>query len=61
MNRRIKLNCGTSLVVQWLRFRLPMQGVRVPSPVRDLSSHMPHSRKTESRSNIVTNSIETFF
>ena len=61
MNRRIKMNCGTSLVVQWLTFHLPMQRVRVPSLVRDLSSHMPHRQKTESRSNIVTNSIETFF
>ena len=32
---------GTSLVVQWLRLRLPMQGVRVQSLVRELRSHMP--------------------
>ena len=32
---------GTSLVVQWLRLRLPMQAVRVPSLVGELRSHMP--------------------
>ena len=34
---------GTSLVVQWLRIRLPMWGIRVPSLVRKLRSHMPWS------------------
>ena len=48
-------------MVQWLRFRLPMQGLWVPSPVRELRSHMPHSQKPkpESRSNTVTDSIKT--
>ena len=32
---------GTSLVVQWLRIRLPMQGTRVQSLVWELRSHMP--------------------
>ena len=27
---------GTSPVVQWLRIRLPMQGMWVPHPVREL-------------------------
>ena len=31
----------TSLVVQWLRIRLPMQGMRVPFLVGELRSHMP--------------------
>ena len=31
----------TSLVVQWLRIRLPMQGTRVRSLVGELRSHMP--------------------
>ena len=31
-----KLKIGTSLVVQWLRIRLPMQGPWVPSLVREL-------------------------
>ena len=31
---------GTSLVVQWLRIRLPMQGTRVQSLVGELRSHM---------------------
>ena len=38
---------GTSLVVQWLRLRLPMQAVRVPSLVGELRSHMPRSQKTK--------------
>ena len=32
---------GTSLAVQWLRIRLPMQGLRVRSLVRELKSHIP--------------------
>ena len=32
---------GTSLVVQWLRIRLPMWGTRVRSLLRELRSHMP--------------------
>ena len=35
-----KITPGTSLVVQWLRIRLPMQGTRVRSLVRELRSHM---------------------
>ena len=35
------LRTGTSLVVQWLRLMLPMQGVRVQSLVGELKSHMP--------------------
>ena len=38
---------GTSLVVQWLRLRLPMQGVWVRSLVGELRSHMPPGQKTE--------------
>ena len=43
-NKRI--NIGTSLVVQLLRLRLTMQGVRVQSLVGELRSHMPHGQKT---------------
>ena len=32
---------GTSLVVQWLRIRLPMQGTGVRSLVGELRSHRP--------------------
>ena len=32
---------GTSLVVQWLRIRLPMQGMQIRSLVGVLRSHMP--------------------
>ena len=39
--------CGTSLAVQWLRLRLPMQGVWVRSLVRELRSHMPCGQKTK--------------
>ena len=38
-----KVRKGISLVVQWLRPHLPMQGTQVPSPVRELRSHKPHS------------------
>ena len=31
---------GTSLVVQWLKIRLPMQGTQVQSLVGELRSHM---------------------
>ena len=49
------LNCWSeiSLVVQWLRIRLPIQGTRVRSLVRQLRSHMPqgnlslHTASTE--------------
>ena len=48
-------------MVQWLRFRLLMQGLWVPSPVRELRSHMHNGQKPkpELRSNTVTNSIKT--
>ena len=36
-NRRIKI--GTSLVVQWLRIGLPMQGVQLSSLVGELRPH----------------------
>ena len=35
-----KLKAGTSLVVQWLKLQLPMQGAWVQSLVRGLRSHM---------------------
>ena len=41
----VKLNLGTSLVVQWLRICLSMQGVWVRSLVGELGSHMPHGQK----------------
>ena len=52
---------GTSLLVQWLRLHLPMQGVQVQSLARELGSHMPCGRKTKTwnRNNILTNSIKT--
>ena len=34
---------GTSLVVQWLRIRLAMQGMQVRSLVGELRFHMPQS------------------
>ena len=36
----LKCKFGISLVVQWLRIRLPMQGTRVRSLVKELRSHM---------------------
>lgn len=41
------ITLGISLVVQGLRFLLPMQGVRVQSLVGKLRSHMPHGQKTK--------------
>ena len=38
---------GTSLVVQWLRIQLPLQGVRVQSLVRELTSHIPCGQKKQ--------------
>ena len=57
----LNLFLGTFLVVQWLRLHLPMQGVQLPSLVRDLRFHMPCSQntKTENGSNTVTYSIRT--
>ena len=52
---------GTSLVVQWVRFRFSMQGEQVWSLVRPLGYHIPHGQgtKTQNRSNVVTNSTKT--
>ena len=52
-----------ALVVQWLRFHLPIQGLRVQSMTGALRSHMPWSQETKhktNRSNILTNSRKTF-
>ena len=35
-----KIDGGTSLVVQWIRVRLPMQGAHVQSLFRELGSHV---------------------
>ena len=43
----LKTELRTSLVAQWLRLRLPMQGMWVRSLVGELRSHMPHSQKTK--------------
>ena len=44
-----KSQTGTSLVVQWLRLRLPMQRVQIRCLVRDLRSHMPRGQKTKTK------------
>ena len=51
---------GTSLVVQWLRHYLSVQGVWVQSLVRELRFHMTQRKKpkTCNRSNVVTNSTD---
>jgi len=36
-----------SLVVQWLKFRLSMQGEGVPSLVGELSSYMPPAKNSK--------------
>ena len=55
------LTTGTSLVVQWLRLHLSMQGVKVPSQVGEPRSHIGcgQKNKTQNRNNIVTSSIKT--
>ena len=50
---------GTSPVVQWLRLRLPVQRLCVPSLVRELGSLWLKKTKHKKRSNVVTNSIMT--
>ena len=45
-NCLFNIHTGTSLVVQWLGLRLPVQGVKVRSLIGELGSHMPHSYKT---------------
>ena len=60
-NYRWKLFVGTSLAVQWLRLCFPKQQVGVWSLIRELRSYKPHSqntKKTQNRSNIITNSIK---
>ena len=42
---QLKNSEGTSLVVQWLRLRLPLQGLQVQSLVGKLRSHMLCSQK----------------
>ena len=36
----------TSLIVQWLKLPIQMQGLQVQSLVRELRSHMPCGQKT---------------
>ena len=43
LTKHIKKHSGTSLVVQWLRIRLVMQGTPVWSLVRELRSLVPQS------------------
>ena len=52
---------GISLVAQWLRLCLPLQGVWVWSLVRQLGSRMPHGQKNKTWkwSSIVIDSIKT--
>ena len=40
-------NTGASLVLLGFRLRLPAQGVRVRSLVRELMSYLPHCQKTK--------------
>ena len=41
----------TSLVVQWMRIRLPMQGTGVQSLVGELRSHMSQGRESPNATN----------
>ena len=40
---------GISLVVQWLRLRLPKQGMCIGSLVRELRFHVPHDQKNRTQ------------
>ena len=42
----VKMQGGITLLVQWLRIHLQMQGTRVSSPVRELRSHVQLSPHT---------------
>ena len=46
-NWRMEILPGTSWAVQWLRFRLPTQGVCVWSLVGEFRFHMPCGKKTK--------------
>ena len=43
---------GTSLVVQWLRICLPMQGTQVRSLVQELRFHLPVGQLSVCATNI---------
>ena len=45
----VKMQEGTTLVVQWLRIYLQMQGTWVSSLVRELRSHVQLSPRTETQ------------
>ena len=53
-----KPSCRTSLLVQWLKLHLLMQGVQVRTLVRKLRFHMSCSQKSKHETE--TNSIKTF-
>ena len=44
---------GTSLLVQWLRLHLPMQGMRAPSLISELKSRIPQAKKTKYRTDAI--------
>ena len=54
-----KHSCSTSLLVQWLKLYLPVQGVWVRTLVNKLRSHMSCSRKSKHKTETEMNSIRT--
>lgn len=42
-----KSDLGTVLVVQWLRFQLPMQGMQIQSLVGEVRYHIPCGHKNQ--------------
>ena len=54
----LKHQSGTSLEVQWLTCRLPMQGVRVQSLVKKLRSHRPDGQKTKHKTETILQQIQ---
>ena len=54
-----KHSCSTSLLVQWLKLYLPVQGVWVRTLVSKLRSHMSCSGKSKHKTETEMNSIRT--
>ena len=44
---------GTSLAVQWLRLRFPMQGVQVQTLVRELRAHKLCGQKLKGKTETI--------
>ena len=57
----LKGNLGATLAVQWLRLRLPIQGLQVRSLAGELRSLMPHGQKTHKTQKQYCNKFNKYF